>query len=113
MSESNNLNIAEDSRQGIADENDASRIKIHKEDVLQVQVLHEQITTLQKIAKDNCDNITKLMPLVTLAPMIEQMVEERRAYTFIASKMLKVIGVIAAIIGLVYGAVKLWQEFRR
>lgn len=58
------------------------------------------------------ERLDELQPIVRLAPRIEQMVEERIAYTLVASQMLKIILALGAFIGLVVGAIKLWAELK-
>lgn len=89
-----------------------SRTQIHEADVLQVGKLHEQITELQKIATNNCNNIQKLLPLVPIIPTVEAIVKNQEANTIVGAKVLKVIGVISAIFGLLYLIFRFWKELK-
>jgi hypothetical protein len=89
-----------------------SRSTIHSEDILQVGKIHEQISELQITAKNNYQNIEKLLPLVTLIPSIEDIVENQRATALIGRKILKWIAVISAILGLLYLIFRFWKEVK-
>jgi len=68
-----------------------------------------------KHCRDNdkqSEQIAKLMPLVELIPAIEVILENQRAMSIVGKKVMKIIGVIASIIGLVYMIVKFWKEIK-
>jgi hypothetical protein len=112
MPEINEKQVVEKTRAESDATNLESRTQIHEADVLQVGKLHEQITELQKIAINNCNNIQKLLPLVPIIPTVEAIVKNQEANTIVGKKVLKVIGVISAVVGLLYLIFHFWGEIK-
>jgi hypothetical protein len=120
MPEINNKNVVEQ-----------SRTEIHSDDTFHLKELSKKVEQNSKDLQAHCKQnvardkiidsrdaktekkIDQLLPLVELVPLLKQMVDEKRAYTIIAAKVLKWIGVLGALVGLVYGAIKLWQEIKK
>lgn len=124
MPEINSKNVVEQSRTEIHQSDIDDRQVIHSADVVQVQDIADilanhilenqaQFNVTREIGKTNAGNIEKLMPLAALVPSLELMIEEKRAYTLLASKIVKYIGVAGATVGLIYGALKLYSDFFR
>ena len=69
-----------------------------------------------KLAKENRQAIEKkldkLMPLVDLIPTLEDIAENQKAMTVVGKKVMKVIGVIATILGLIYLIFRFWKEIK-
>ena len=101
--------MTEDTRTQIADANDESRQTIHEDDTKQICDLRE---SLEKHRLQNEKDFKKLMPLTELVEPMRTMIEERKAYTLVASKLLKAIAVVGSLIALVYGGIKLFKEFK-
>jgi CYTH domain-containing protein len=126
--EVNNKNIVEQSRAEVHTQDNEHFIdrqesadEIHHQDQMQVADIaialenhikdnKEQFAITKETGRVNRDNIEKLIPLAALAPLIETMVEERRAYTLVASKIIYAIGVMGAMAGLIYATIKIYQE---
>ena len=68
-----------------------------------------------KHCRDNdkqSEQIAKLMPLAELIPTLEEIVENQRAMTFVAKKVLKIVGYIAAVVGLIIAILELWKRVK-
>jgi len=109
-------------RSNIQSDTDSSREEVHAEDVLQVGKLHDQITKLQITAKNNCENIAKLTismdklsPLTEddLIPTLKSIVKTQEANTIVAKNVLKIIGYLSAVVGLLYLVFHFWTEIKK
>ena len=90
---------------------DFNELKLTIKEHCDMQIIREQLVD-ERDAKTE-KKLDKLMPLVELAPLLRDMIEERKAYTIVAAKIIKWIAVIASIIGLIGGAlaiIKYWRE---
>ena len=58
------------------------------------------------------NDLKQLLPLVALIPTLEEIVENQKAATIIGKKIFKIIGVISAIIGLIYLIFRFGKEIR-
>lgn len=91
------------------------RTEIHNENVFQVaelkKALDKHCIDNIKSAKLTDDKLELLMPLVKLITPLQQMVDEKRASVIMAAKFMKIIGVVGAILGILYGVVQLGKEF--
>ena len=91
------------------------RVGIHEEDVSQVtalkRALDKHCIDNIKSAKLTDDKLELLMPLVGLIEPLQTMVDEKRASVIVAAKFMKIIGVVGAILGILYGVIQLGKEF--
>jgi len=86
--------------------------QFHKDNTLQVAKIYNQIKELRKISANNCKVIAKLMPLVDLIPVLKEIAEEKRAITLIGRNVLKILGVISLIIGIIIGTFEIWKRIK-
>lgn len=65
-----------------------------------------------EINKITAEQVNKLMPLVDLIPTLNEIVENQKANVYIGRKIIKIIGVISAIVGLLYLIFRFWREIK-
>jgi hypothetical protein len=100
-----------------------TRTKIHSED-------HDQIAKLARDLEFHCKQnesrdklvderdrktekkIDQLLPLVNLIPTLNDIVENQKANIYMGRKILKIIGYISAVIGLLYLIFKFWKDIK-
>lgn len=58
------------------------------------------------------DQLKKLMPLADLIPTLKEIVEEKKSMTFVGKKILKIIGYVAAVIGLMISIIELYKRVK-
>lgn len=58
------------------------------------------------------DQLEKLMPLVDLIPILQEIVEEKKSMTYVGKKILKIIGYIAAVVGLIISIIELYKRVK-
>lgn len=112
MKEIVNRDTIQKTPETIDDENLASRQEFHREDIVQVGKIHDQITQLQITAKNNCENIAKLLPLVGLIPTLNDVVENQKANIYMGRKLIRWVGYVSAMIGLIYLIFRFWKEIK-
>lgn len=73
----------------------------------------------QKQFQDHCreneataSQLEKLMPLVDLIPILNEIVENQKATVYMGRKVLRMIGYISAVIGLLYLIFQFWKEIK-
>jgi hypothetical protein len=73
----------------------------------------------QKQFQDHCREneatalqLEKLMPLVDLIPTLNEIVENQKATVYMGRKVLRMIGYISAVIGLLYLIFQFWKEIK-
>jgi len=72
----------------------------------QVGKLHDQINALQIATKNNCQNIEKLLPLVSLIPTLNDIVEDEKSKRWLAKRIvnyLKITGIIIGSLAAIFG----------
>jgi len=62
--------------------------------------------------KKTDDKLEKLMPLADLIPALEEIVENQRAMTLVGRKALRIIGYIAAVVGMIIGILELYKRVK-
>lgn len=58
------------------------------------------------------EKLDQLMPLVDLIPTLKEIVQSQKANVIVAQKVLRVVGYLSAIIGLVYLIFKFWKDIK-
>jgi len=130
MPEINKKNVIEQSRTEVHnedsehfDDREESAQKVHDDDTSQIKQLSDKLDShcKQNIIdakindehyKSNASKIDKLLPLVNLIPTLNEIVENQKAMSIVGKKVLKIIGVISAIIGLIYLIFRFWKEVK-
>jgi len=60
--------------------------------------------------KMNDEKLEKLMPLVDLIPTLNELVESQKATVYMSRKLLKFVGVVSSVIGLLYLIFTFWKD---
>lgn len=101
----------------------SDRDEIHADDTLQIKNLSNKLDqhikdnkAQFKVSKEtgriNGENIKKLLPLADLAPTLNEIVENQKAFTYVGRKVLRIIGYIAAVVGLLIGLFELYKRVK-
>jgi hypothetical protein len=105
-------------------EKEKTRTKVHAEDTADFDDLKlalMQHCDRQQIREELVDKrdaetgkkIDKLMPLVDLIPTLETIAENQRAAVVVGRSVLRWIGYISAVLGLVWLILQFWKEVKR
>lgn len=100
-----------------------SRTKVHQEDTDHIRELRDKLEIhckQNKVRDELIDDrdaktekkIDRLMPLVDLIPTLESIVEDQKAMTIVSKKILRIVGYISAVIGLLYLVFRFWKDIK-
>lgn len=62
--------------------------------------------------EETAAQLEKLMPLADLIPTLKEIVEEKKSMTFVGKKILKIIGYVAAVVGLMISIIELYKRVK-